>query len=107
LRVGRVFSDEAMRASLPHTLRERRRSRAARRHGESAIAGPSPSLPRAPTTTQTPDAPARSVDRAAQRVREAGGPTDKASYSCQCGFIFLAPVSTTVACPHCRAPQAW
>ncbi|HWG08465.1 MAG TPA: hypothetical protein VN672_05610 [Solirubrobacteraceae bacterium] len=54
-----------------------------------------------------PAATARAVDSAAQRVRDAGGPTDKASYACQCGLIFLAPVSTTVACPHCHAQQAW
>jgi hypothetical protein len=47
------------------------------------------------------------TDLAAQRVREAGGPIDEASYVCHCGFMFRAPVSTTVACPHCRAPQAW
>ncbi len=41
------------------------------------------------------------------RVRSAGGPIDEASYACQCGFMFLAPVSTTVVCPHCHAPQAW
>jgi len=32
---------------------------------------------------------------------------DSASYSCACGYVFLAPVSTTVACPHCGATQAW
>jgi hypothetical protein len=46
-------------------------------------------------------------DPAAQRVREAGGPIDRASYTCMCGYVFLAPVSTTVQCPHCSAAQAW
>jgi rubrerythrin len=46
-------------------------------------------------------------DPAAQRVREAGGPIDQASYTCMCGYVFLAPVSTTVQCPHCSAAQAW
>jgi hypothetical protein len=41
------------------------------------------------------------------RARRAGGPIDRASYSCQCGYVFLAPVSTTVACPHCEAQQPW
>jgi len=50
---------------------------------------------------------ARAVDPAAQRVRDAGGPIDEASYACHCGYVFRAPVSTTVACPHCRATQAW
>jgi hypothetical protein len=46
-------------------------------------------------------------DPAVQRVRHAGGPIDQASYACECGYMFLAAVSTTVACPHCRSPQAW
>jgi hypothetical protein len=41
------------------------------------------------------------------RVRRAGGPCDEACYACECGFVFLAPVSTTVACPHCDAQQPW
>ncbi len=32
---------------------------------------------------------------------------DPAVYHCQCGFVFEAPVSTTVGCPHCGATQAW
>ncbi|HEY5045333.1 MAG TPA: hypothetical protein VII53_05705 [Solirubrobacteraceae bacterium] len=46
-------------------------------------------------------------DIAVERVRAAGGPLDRASYSCECGYVFAAPVSTTVACPHCGADQAW
>jgi hypothetical protein len=76
-----------MRASLPHTLRERSRSRA-EQHKRPDPAGVEPDL-------------------AVERVRSAGGPIDEASYACQCGYLFLAPVSTTVICPHCRAPQAW
>ena len=38
---------------------------------------------------------------------EAGGPIDHASYTCQCGCVFSASVSTTVACPHCGVAQAW
>jgi hypothetical protein len=49
----------------------------------------------------------RSADPAAARVRQAGGPLDQASYTCNCGCVFVAPVSTTVTCPHCRAQQAW
>lgn len=41
------------------------------------------------------------------RVREAGGPEDRASYRCGCGFQFSAAVSTSVACPHCGTGQAW
>jgi hypothetical protein len=41
------------------------------------------------------------------RVRRAGGPVDEASYTCECGYVFRARVSTTVACPHCEAQQPW
>lgn len=41
------------------------------------------------------------------RERAAGGPEDRAAYRCSCGFVFEAPVSTTVGCPHCGGPQAW
>jgi hypothetical protein len=47
------------------------------------------------------------LDIAARRVREAGGPTDLASYACPCGYLFAAAVSTTVECPHCGTGQAW
>jgi hypothetical protein len=42
-----------------------------------------------------------------QRVREAGGPLDHASYACACGYVFDAAVSTSVGCPHCGCAQAW
>lgn len=62
---------------------------------------------------QTVAAPARdtAVESATvtleRRAREAGGPIDNASYSCECGLVFAAAVSTTVSCPHCGADQAW
>jgi predicted Zn-ribbon and HTH transcriptional regulator len=61
----------------------------------------------APETVQAPAKADVPVDAAVQRVREAGGPVDHACYSCQCGFVFQAKVSTTVRCPHCGAGQAW
>ncbi|MFP5361993.1 MAG: hypothetical protein ACLGI5_04620 [Thermoleophilia bacterium] len=42
-----------------------------------------------------------------RRMRDAGGPDDRACYSCGCGFVFVAPVSTSVQCPHCDTGQAW
>ncbi|HEV2786398.1 MAG TPA: hypothetical protein VGV67_08430 [Solirubrobacteraceae bacterium] len=42
-----------------------------------------------------------------RRMRDAGGPDDRACYSCACGFVFVAPVSTSVQCPHCDGEQAW
>jgi hypothetical protein len=47
------------------------------------------------------------LDAAVERVRQAGGPLDFASYVCGCGYVFRAAVSTTVSCPHCQAEQAW
>jgi hypothetical protein len=44
---------------------------------------------------------------AERRMRDAGGPDDRATYSCGCGFLFEAPVSTSVRCPHCETIQAW
>ena len=44
---------------------------------------------------------------AERRMRDAGGPDDRACYSCGCGFVFVAPVSTSVHCPHCDTAQAW
>jgi predicted Zn-ribbon and HTH transcriptional regulator len=96
-----------MRASLPRTLRERRRSRADQ-HRRAAIGAAETARAAGHTPAYVPsDSTAHAVDRAAQRVRDAGGPIDEASYTCSCGFVFRAPVSTTVACPHCRATQAW
>jgi len=46
-------------------------------------------------------------DSPLSRGRSAGGPEDRASYACSCGYFFSAPVSTTVSCPHCGAGQAW
>jgi hypothetical protein len=37
-----------------------------------------------------------------------GGPSlDTALYNCHCGYVFHAPVSTSVGCPHCGGTQAW
>jgi hypothetical protein len=87
-----------MRSSLLHPLAERhsRRHRPKRRE---VIAYRQMAKP-APVAHQPRDI-------AVERVRAAGGPLDEASYACECGFLFAAPVSTTVACPHCGAGQAW
>ncbi len=67
--------------------------RPARRGRRSRVAPPTPA--------------ARECDPAVERVREAGGPVDRATYTCQCGCQFRASVSTTVPCPHCGTAQAW
>ena len=46
-------------------------------------------------------------DPAVDRARSAGGPLDVAVYTCGCGYLFSAAVSTTVSCPHCGTDQAW
>ncbi len=57
----------------------------------------------APRTQQ--DAEAAPV--APRRRQELGPLEDQALYSCGCGFVFEAPVSTSVGCPHCGDAQAW
>jgi rubrerythrin len=42
-----------------------------------------------------------------RRRRELGPLHDQAEYTCQCGFVFQASVSTSVGCPHCGDIQAW
>ena len=42
------------------------------------------------------------------RERYHGGESeDRALYSCECGYAFEAPVTTSVGCPHCARTQAW
>jgi hypothetical protein len=57
----------------------------------------------------TPPAPPVDEDDLAdeRRARESGGPEDRAMYTCTCGYVFQAAVSTSVACPHCGTGQAW
>jgi hypothetical protein len=92
----------ALLQRLPHSAtvaRPRRARRQRRQKPDGHTAATSmPSL--------HPTAPASGED-ATVRARLAGGPIDNASYTCSCGFVFAASVSTTVACPHCGAGQAW
>lgn len=41
------------------------------------------------------------------RDRRGGPPEDRAQYTCQCGYVFEALVTTSVGCPHCGSKQAW
>jgi hypothetical protein len=41
------------------------------------------------------------------RQRHGGPSQDRALYTCGCGYVFEAPVSTSVGCPHCGGKQAW
>jgi hypothetical protein len=90
--------------SLPHhpfTERHHPRRRRGRHETAPAVHETAPPVHEAAPTAHRPS------DLAVQRVRNAGGPLDQASYTCMCGYVFLAPVSTTVRCPHCHAAQAW
>jgi hypothetical protein len=94
-----------MRASLLHPLRAPGHSRRQRR---AAPAAPNESAARSrELAVERTRAISPAGDAAVQRVREAGGPVDRASYTCSCGYQFSASVSTTVTCPHCGADQAW
>ena len=74
-----------MHLSRPLTLAQRRTRR------PRAVAGPPP--------------PA--VNPARERNQRANCSQDSATYACGCGYVFTAPVSTSVGCPHCGAGQAW
>jgi hypothetical protein len=50
---------------------------------------------------------AGAIDTPERRARASGGPQDHALYSCGCGYVFDASVSTSVHCPHCGDTQAW
>jgi hypothetical protein len=44
---------------------------------------------------------------ARERNQRANVSQDAALYSCGCGFVFTAAVTTSVGCPHCGTDQAW
>jgi hypothetical protein len=60
-----------------------------------------------PRRGHSPAAPAPAPTEPEALVREAGGPEDNETHACACGYVFEAAVSTSVACPHCGAGQAW
>ncbi len=71
-------------------------------------AAPAASTADSPAETATHGAePAPRDDATPARRRQHGPVEDNALYSCHCGFVFEAAVSTTVACPHCGDGQAW
>lgn len=74
-----------MHLARPLTLPQRRTRRL------RVVAGPAP--------------PAANLAR--ERNQRANCSQDAATYACGCGYVFTAPVSTSVDCPHCGADQAW
>jgi len=75
----------------------RRRSGAARRGSV---------LRREPAAPSEPE-PAEDDLFDERRLRDSGGPDDRAEYTCGCGYVWEADVSASVACPNCGASQAW
>jgi hypothetical protein len=59
------------------------------------------------TAVASPPPPPAATNLARERNQRANVSEDTATYSCGCGYVFTAPVSTTVGCPHCGADQAW
>jgi hypothetical protein len=97
-----------MRSSIPHPRLRRRPWRSAGQGTTQRRPAPSEPSTAGPEASAGVPAPAAGVpDPAVMRVRRAGGPVDQASYTCGCGYVFTAPVSTTVCCPHCAASQPW
>jgi hypothetical protein len=48
-----------------------------------------------------------SVAFSRERNKRANVSQDAALYSCACGYVFKAAVTTSVGCPHCGTDQAW
>lgn len=79
----------------PRRHRQYADPRRARRDSDSASARGSvsavPSVPAVPSERRRGPAPLQ----------------DRALYTCGCGFVFDAAVTTSVSCPHCGDLQAW
>jgi hypothetical protein len=50
---------------------------------------------------------AAAVTPSRERTRRANVSEDAATYTCGCGYVFKAAVTTSVGCPHCGESQAW
>lgn len=94
-----------MRARIPETIQRFRPNPSRRSHGRSDRSAAEVE-PAREVEVEPVGAPSEPSDPEA-RVREAGGPEDHACYTCSCGMVFVARVSTSVACPHCGTDQAW
>src|SRR5580700_9808185 len=100
----------ALLQRLPHPVNAEPRPRRPRRHERkhAATAHTTELHVAAPASGHGSTTDLRSTgSQIVARVRNAGGPIDNASYTCACGFVFAASVSTTVRCPHCGTSQAW
>lgn len=95
---GVYAGTRTMQPRIPHPIRRLRTT--APRRGYRQMERPDATAATAATTVAAPKA-------VEARVREAGGPEDQAHYTCSCGMVFRAPVSASVACPHCGDHQDW
>ena len=80
-------------------LRRRRDGRPGR------VAEPRQAHPTAPGIDPTPSGTGKIA--VAHPRRRIDATQDQATYACRCGYVFEAPVSTSVGCPHCGDEQAW
>ena len=81
----------------------------ARSFQSQPVRQPRPPRVAAPPARVAPGTPPPPDDDLAdeRRLRESGGPDDRAMYTCSCGYVFQADVTTSVTCPHCGTGQAW
>lgn len=106
-----ALSTGEMRVRLTRSPESRGRAAALRRPHRAAP--PEPCAPAPPALAPTPALPPRPRERERddladeRRLRDSGGPQDAATYTCGCGMVFDAPVSTSVRCPNCGGAQAW
>ncbi len=93
-----------VRAKRVETIRRRREGF----RGGSPEQASAPEAPARPQKVRPPAAVA-AADVRRERGTCSGKPltNDAATYHCQCGYVFEAPVSTSVGCPHCGGTQAW
>jgi hypothetical protein len=88
------------------TKLRRNRNKEAQRESAGVPGQPDrPAAERPPRTASNQLPPNGSIARPQRRLEPAT--EDQAMYSCECGFIFQATVSTSVGCPHCGGSQAW
>ena len=64
-------------------------------------------LPRRRALTRRRSAPSGAASPGRERNKRANVSQDAALYSCPCGYVFKAAVTTSVGCPHCGSAQAW
>jgi hypothetical protein len=89
--------------SVSSTAKPRRGLRGPRRPARAASAAPFRLLRRG----SEPAAVAPREPRPQPERRADPAPEDRAIYTCACGLVFSAAVSTSVDCPHCGHAQAW